>query len=95
MKGADMNNVDTKYDSKSIRMNIIKILSKISRIDYSGILDSVLIREELGIDSLMAIEIIANIELMYNIKIDESLMKDINTVGDFVNLIESIVSGRE
>lgn len=86
-----MKKAEAINNSISIRINIIKILSKITRIDFSGISDDVLIREELGIDSLIAIEILANIEMMYNIKIDEKLMSDINTVGDFIGMVESIV----
>jgi acyl carrier protein len=73
---------------------IIGIVSKITRIDQSRISNEILIREELGIDSLMSIEIIANVEKHYNITIDESLMNKIETVGDFIALVESIVYKR-
>ncbi len=80
-------------NTNDVRNNIIAIVSKITRMDQSGIADDVLIRDELGIDSLMAIEIVAHIEKRYNVTIDESLLNTIETVGDFVGLIESIISG--
>jgi len=67
---------------------IVKILSKITRIDLKGITYDTLIFEELGIDSLMAIEILARVEKQFNIIIEESFLADVNTVGDFVQTIE-------
>jgi len=63
-----------------------QIVSRISRIDVEEFEDNVKIREELGIDSLMAMEILATCEKHLKIKIDESKFVDIETVGDFLNL---------
>lgn len=79
-------------NTSNVRKDIIEIVSRITRIDQSGITDEVLIREELGIDSLMAIEIVANIEKYYNVTIDESFLNNVETVGEFVALVESIIS---
>jgi len=79
-------------NTQEIRKDIIEIVSRITRIDQSGISDDVLIREELGIDSLMAIEIVANIEKYYNVRIDESLLDPLETVGEFIAVVESIIS---
>ena len=68
--------------------DFIEILSKITRIDSSGITYDTLIFEELGLDSLMAIEILARVEKQFDIIIEESLLSDIDTVGDFVQTIE-------
>ena len=68
----------------------IEILSKITRIDSAGITYDTLIFEELGLDSLMAIEILAKIEKQFDIIIEESLLASINTVGDLVHIIEEI-----
>lgn len=73
-----------------MRSEITQIVSRISRIDAEEFRDDVLIREELGIDSLMAMEIIATCEKHLGIKIDETLFADIETVGDFFTLIERL-----
>ena len=80
--------------NKTIELNkeIVEILSKITRIDLKGITYSTLILEELGIDSLMAIEILARVEKQFDIIIEESLLADVNTVGDFVNTIEEKIN---
>ena len=72
--------------------NIINILSKITRIDSSGITYDTLIFEELGFDSLMAIETLARIEKQFDIVIEESLLAAVNTVGDFVQIIEEKIN---
>ncbi|MBP7734665.1 MAG: acyl carrier protein [Spirochaetes bacterium] len=84
-----MNMKNTK--ANDVRQNIIAIVSRITRMDQSGIGDDVLIREELGIDSLMAIEIVANIEKFYNVAIDESILLGVETVGDFIEIIHTVV----
>ncbi|MBS3819933.1 acyl carrier protein [bacterium] len=84
-----MGKVSQNNRDQEIHQDIIEVLSKITRIDASSINDDVLIRDELGIDSLMGIEIIAKVEKHYNIHIEESLLLEINRVGDFINLVKS------
>ena len=48
----------------------------------------VLIREELGIDSLKALEIVARIEKDLSILINEGQLLSVRTVEHFINLIE-------
>ncbi|MBN1495856.1 MAG: acyl carrier protein [Spirochaetes bacterium] len=84
------NNIQS-YD---INKEIVEIVSKVTRIDKHSILKENLIREELGIDSLMSIEIIANVEKQLNIAIDESKMSNINTVGDFIKFVELIMDSK-
>jgi acyl carrier protein len=76
----------------NINTTLIDTLSKITRIDSSGITYDTLIFEELGLDSLMAIEMLAKIEKQFDIIIEESILADINTVGDFVQMIEEKIS---
>ena len=84
-----MGKAGKNINDDKIHQDIIKVLAKITRIDASSIDDNVLIRDELGIDSLMGIEIIAKVEKHYNIHLEESLLLEINRVGDFINLVKS------
>jgi len=69
---------------------MIKVtIGKIARFDQSEISDETLIRDELGVDSLMGIEILAKIEKHFNIEIEESSLLNVEKVGEFVSLIES------
>jgi acyl carrier protein len=80
--------------NENFRKEIVATISAIAKIDGNRFDDQTLIREELGIDSLMTIEIIAKIESHYNIQINEEDIIDINNVGDFINLIEKIITNK-
>jgi acyl carrier protein len=79
----------------AIVAEIKSIVSKISRIDESEFEEKVLIREELGIDSLMGMEIIANCEKAFGIRIDESRFASIETVGDFLGMIKQLYERKQ
>jgi len=76
-----------RLTTEQIKQTTKHIVSRISRIDAEEFEDEVIIREELGIDSLMAMEIIATCEKHLDIQIDEAMFGDIETVGDFLDLL--------
>ncbi len=76
--------------SAELRGRVEQIVSRISRIDAAEFEDDVLIREELGIDSLMAMEIIATCEKELDIQIDETLFACVETVGDFMSIMHDL-----
>jgi acyl carrier protein len=78
-----------------VKKEIKQIVSRISRIDLEELEEHVLIREELGIDSLRALEIIGTCEKHLKIKIDERLFADIKTVGDFLDLLIGLLKSKE
>jgi acyl carrier protein len=86
-----MGNLKEQHDPESLKNEIKQIVSKISRIDVNELQDHVLIREELGIDSLMSMEIIARLEKALGIKIDETLFASIQSVGDFYDLMDRLM----
>jgi acyl carrier protein len=75
----------------AIKHEVKKLLSTLSRIEIAEMEDDVRIREELGIDSLLAMEIVANCEKHWGIIIEEERLLKIETVGDFVDLVVSLV----
>lgn len=80
---------DDKVRDATLRESIIKTIATIARINEKNIDDAVLIKEELGIDSIMSLEIVAQIERYYGILIDEEETLQIKTVGEFINYIHS------
>ncbi len=56
-----MGNLQENWNPELFKNDIKQIVSRISRIDVAELDDRVLIREELGIDSLMGMEIIATL----------------------------------
>ncbi len=83
-------NLPTPFSDEKLRSRIKETISRISRIPAAEFKDDVLIREELGIDSLMAMEIVATCEKELGVTIDEGELFALQTVGDFLRLVESI-----
>jgi acyl carrier protein len=79
---------------ESLNDQIRTIISRVSRIATSELEETVNVREELGIDSLMAMEIIATCEKRFGITIDEREYLTIETIGDFLRLVERLVRGK-
>ncbi len=77
-------------DKEEIIFEIKEIISRISRIDASELEENILIRDELGVDSRMGREIIATCEKQREIHIDEGILFEIETIGDFINLVVKI-----
>ena len=74
-------------NKEEIIIEIKEIMSRISRIDASELEENILIRDELGVDSLMAMEIIATCEKQLEIHIDEGRLFEIETIGDFIDMV--------
>jgi acyl carrier protein len=85
-----MDSQGTDLPADRIRKDIKDIVSRITRIDAAEFEDQVLIREELGIDSLMVTEILANCEKYLGLSIDETLLLKVETVGQFLDLLISL-----
>jgi len=78
-----------KADYNQLRDEVAKIVARIARVELSDVKDDADIREELGVDSLSAMEILASIEKKYSIEIDEAKAFDIVTLKDVVQLVAS------
>ena len=65
------------------------IISRVSRIDVSEMGEHALFRDELGIDSLLGLEIVASCEKRFGVKIDETALAGIERVGEFFRLLIS------
>jgi acyl carrier protein len=83
---------DLRIDWKQewFEREIKQIVSRISHFDEADLQDHVLIREELGVDSLMAMEIVFACEKHLGIKMDETIFADIQTVGDYIILLKKL-----
>ena len=83
-----------KSNNAEIREELKDKIADIANLRDKEVNDDTLIRDELGIDSIMAMEILANIEKFYNIDIEEQKALQLNTVGKFLNYIESKVTAK-
>ena len=74
---------------KKIRKDIKKVVAGIARMDVRKIKDDSSIRDDLGVDSLAAMEILASVEKRLGIVIDEAKAFNVVTVKDLIELIMS------
>ncbi len=89
-----MSDLQAKRSPELFKNEIRRVISRISRVDEADLQDHVLIREELGIDSLTGMEIIYSCEKHLGIKVDETLFVDVQTVNDFLVLLVEISGGK-
>jgi acyl carrier protein len=85
-----MGDVAEQREQSSFKDAIKRIVSRISHIDVSELQDHLKVREELGIDSLMTMEIVATCEKRLGLTIDETTFADAQTVGDFLALMVAL-----
>lgn len=74
-------------DALSIRQDIKRLIADIARMDYKKVRENASIRDDLGVDSLAAMEILACIEKKLGIIIDEAKAFDVVTVKDLLDLV--------
>lgn len=74
-----------------INESVKKLVAEIARIDIKKIKESANIRDDLGVDSLAAMEILAAVEKRLGIVIDEAKAFDVVTVRDLTGLVMSYV----
>ncbi len=60
-------------------------------VDEDKVTMDALFKEDLGADSLDAVELIMNIEDEFGITVDEETIKTMKCVGDIVKYVESII----
>jgi len=72
------------------RKDIKRIISRISRIPLEELDDDVRISEDLGVDSIMAMEIVGTLEIKLGVTLDTEQFASIDEVGDFLDLIENL-----
>jgi len=81
-----MEKIKTAKKSKT-REDVKKLIAEIARMDADKINEEDIIRDDLGIDSLMAVEMLAAIEKRLGISIDEAKAFNVVTAGDLIDLV--------
>lgn len=81
------NNALAVRESSKIKNDVKKLVAQIARMDARKVRESASIRDDLGIDSLAAMEILASIEKRLGIVIDEAKAFDVVTVEDLLDLV--------
>lgn len=78
----------SNYNTDTVKEAVRTILAKVARVKKSEVKEGVNIRDNLGIDSLSAMEVLAAVETKFGITIDEAKAFNVITVKDLYKLIE-------
>lgn len=64
-----------------------KVLASALNIEVSGVNEATTLKEDLGIDSLAAVELAMELESAFNVRIEDEELAALKTVGDIVVLL--------
>ena len=78
------------YNIEDVKKEIKKMVSDIAEIPEGEIKDEARFAEDLGIDSMMALEIVASIEKKYKIIIPEEKIPTIRSLQNVYELMEEL-----
>jgi len=83
-----MNDERLSKEIKTLVAKIIKVPE--ANIDLNADLFA-----QLGVDSLLGVEIIASLDKKYNLDVPEKKLKDIRTVNDIINLVKEFLAKKK
>ena len=81
-----------KYSADEIRANVKKLIAEITEREEGEISDSADFAKDLGLDSLMAMELMTLMDKTYKINIPEEEFIKIQSVNDAVASVQRFVS---
>jgi len=86
----DSSNIHPKImsDVDRIRDTIRDSVNRITGIAHADIQDSSNYREDLGLDSLSALEVMVDIEYAFKIKVPEERLQTVQTVQDTIAVVQ-------
>jgi acyl carrier protein len=77
-----------------VRAEVKRLIAELTEREAAEITDTALFVDDLGVDSLMAIEVMVALDKRYKIDIPESEFNQIKNVNDAVNIVMKHVSGK-
>ena len=84
-----------KVDFEKLKEEIKKIVSEVSEVPQEQLKGDARFVEDLGIDSMMALEIVANIEKKYKVVIPEEEIPKIRSLKDVYNIMEKLLKTKK
>ena len=89
-----MTEMNAQVQKEDVRGKVTSIISRVTKIPVSEITSEKLIREDLGVDSMQAIEALAILEKELNIVIDPENAFAVAKVDDLFKLVEASMTSR-
>jgi acyl carrier protein len=84
---------DITMDEQAIRNTIKDTIAKISDINPADIADTASFKDDLGLDSLVLLEIAVEIEMQFGLAVSEEDLKQLQTVQDAVEFVQHTLVG--
>jgi acyl carrier protein len=78
--------------AEEIRAEVKRLIAEVTEREPDEITDTALFAEELGVDSLMAMEVMVAVDKKYKINIPEEEFAKIKNVNDTVEVVQRHVS---
>jgi acyl carrier protein len=85
---------DTTMDERAIRNKIKDTIAKISDINPADIADTASFKDDLGLDSLVLLEIAVEIEMQFGLVVSEEDLKQLQAVQDAVEFVQHALVGQ-
>ena len=79
-------------DSGSLEIELREIIAKIVEIDPTKITAQANFVEDLGMDSMMALEILAGIEKKYKIQVPEEKLSQLSNLGEVIKITQTYLN---
>ena len=79
-------------DANQIRETIRQSVNRITGILPEEILDTSRYRQDLGLDSLAALEVVVDVEYAFKIKVPEERIQTIETVQDTIAVVQEYLA---
>lgn len=91
MTKSEIRNPNDEELSKEIKT----LVSKVSKIPEEKIYPDANLFTDLGVDSLLGVEIIASLDKKYGLDVPEDKLKDINTLDDIISLVKDFLAKKK
>jgi len=82
-------------ETTQIRETIRQSVNRITGIAPAQILDTSNYRQDLGLDSLSALEVVVDVEYAYKIKVPEERIQSIQTVQDTILVVQEYLAAAQ
>ncbi len=79
--------------SEKVREEVKRLIAELTEREPGEITDTALFVDDLGVDSLMAIEVMVSLDKRYKINIPEAEFNQIKNVNDAVEVVMQHLSG--
>jgi len=77
-----------RVSRKQLEKTVREVIAQIAGVKIADLEGDLLLRDDLALDSLKEMEILARTEVLFKVSLDESRLPEIRTLADFCDLVE-------